>query len=185
MGQEAIVETLPSWIRFLGGPCFQPRLNGRLACQQMLCSGISVSLLGYKSPFPQDKRGKKKERGKKKQRTWKGCSGETRMRGNLYCEIMCSDVRNRILGIVCQFVFWPSEHVSSTLSSVGISSVAVQYIKNFLRVRHKPVTWHDRIYFSFNVSFFVFFFSCWRTQFWCHSHLLQLCEFDDPAEHRG
>ena len=82
MGQEAIVETLPSWIGFLGGPCLKPRLNGRLACQQMLCSGISVSLLGYKSPFPQDKRGKKKT-----QRTSKGCSGETRMRGNLYCEI--------------------------------------------------------------------------------------------------
>lgn len=89
MGQEVIVETLPSWIGFLGGPCFQPRLNGRLACQQMLCSGISVSLLGYKSPFPQDKRGEKRKEKKatKKERTRKGCSGETRMRGILYCEI--------------------------------------------------------------------------------------------------
>lgn len=68
MGQEAIVETLPSWIGFLGGPCLQPRLNGRLACQQMLCSGISVSLLGYKSPFPQDKR-------------WRGGVGRGRVKG--------------------------------------------------------------------------------------------------------
>lgn len=81
MGQEAIVETLPSWIGFLGGPCFQPRLNGRLACQQMLCSGINVSLLGYKSPFPQTRDVEKNAQ------MSKGCSGEARMRGNLYCEI--------------------------------------------------------------------------------------------------
>lgn len=81
----------------------------------MLCSGISVSLLVYKSPFPQDKRGKKK------QRMSKECSGETRMRGNLYCRICAlmleSDTWHRLS--VC---FWTSEHVSTALSSVGISS---------------------------------------------------------------
>lgn len=138
MGQEAIVETLPSWIGFLGGPCFQPRLNGRLACQQMLCSGISVSLLGYKSPFPQDKRG-----GKKTERTSKGCSGETRMEGEtciVRYGLWCLKLNTWHSLSVC---FWPSEHVSTALSSVGISSVAVQYIKIFLRERHNPVAHHE------------------------------------------
>lgn len=41
--------------------------------------------VGLQEPFSS-----RQERGgedKKKQRTSKGCSGETRMRGNLYCEI--------------------------------------------------------------------------------------------------
>lgn len=65
MGQEAIIEPLPSWIGFLGGPCLQPVLNGRLACQQMLSSGISVSLSVYKSPFAQDKREDETEDGRR------------------------------------------------------------------------------------------------------------------------
>lgn len=64
MRQEAIIETLPSWIGFLGGPCLQPVLNGRLACQQMLSLGISVSLSVYKSPFARDKRGWNRGRAK-------------------------------------------------------------------------------------------------------------------------
>lgn len=38
--------------------------------------------VGLQEPFSS-----RQERGEKKQRTSKGCSGETRMRGNLYCEI--------------------------------------------------------------------------------------------------
>lgn len=52
--------------------CLQPGLNGRLACQQMLRWGISVSLLLYKSPFARDK-GMKKNTGMSKV-----CSEETR-----------------------------------------------------------------------------------------------------------
>lgn len=65
MEQEAIIETLPSWIGFLGGPCLQPVLNGRLACQQMLSLGISVSLSVYKSPFARDKREDETEDGRR------------------------------------------------------------------------------------------------------------------------
>lgn len=144
MGQEAIVETLPSWIGFLGGPCFQPRLNGRLACQQMLCSGISVSLLGYKSPFPQDKRARKK----KKHGWWvKGVVvkqgwGETFI---VRYVLWCLKLNTWHSLSAC---FWPSEHVSRPLSSVGISSVAAHCIK-MLRARHKPVTWHKERDFFF------------------------------------
>lgn len=38
--------------------------------------------VGLQEPFSS-----RQEREKKKQRTSKGCSGETGMRGNLYCEI--------------------------------------------------------------------------------------------------
>lgn len=84
----------------------------------MLCSGISVSLLVYKSPFPQDKRGKKPS---------KGCSGETSMRGNLYCKrcalMLETDTWHRL-----SLCFWPSDHVSAVLSSVGISSGVMRHI---------------------------------------------------------
>lgn len=72
----------------------------------------------------------KTREGKKKQRMSKECSGETRMRGNLYCRICAlmleSDTWHRLS--VC---FWTSEHVSTALSSVGISSGVLRYSKIF------------------------------------------------------
>lgn len=48
------------------------------------------------------------ERGEKNQRTSKGCSGETSMKGNLYREICTLMLETEYFGVVCQFVSGPA-----------------------------------------------------------------------------
>lgn len=88
------------------------------------CAQGSVSLCWFtRALFLKTREGKKR-------RMSKECSGETRMRGNLYCRICAlmleSDTWHRLSDC-----FWTSEHVSTALSSVGISSGALRYIKIF------------------------------------------------------